>query len=97
MSPFDEDHEHLSDPLDVAAAESERLLRAQREYRKPAGPVATGFCLDPNCGEQLVSDAILAEMADGAPVPCDTPRWCGPDCRDGYERSQPAAVMPAYA
>lgn len=97
MSAFQEDHEHLSDPLDIAAQQSERLLQAQLEYRRPSGPAATGFCLDPLCGEQLVSDEVLAAIEAGAPVPPGTPRWCGTCCRDGYERSQPPAIMPAYA
>ena len=97
MSNFDEDHEHLSDPLDVAAAESERLLRAQCAYRKRPGPVATGFCLDPMCGEQLVSDEALASIDAGGAVPDGTQRWCSAACRDHFERSQPPEFMPSYA
>lgn len=58
-------------PLDAAAEHAERLLEAARAYRAPVGPKATGRCQDPHCDEEI-----------------DEPgrRFCGPDCRDAYEK-----------
>jgi hypothetical protein len=44
----------MPDAVDLAQAQQEILDAFQIEARKPAGPEATGFCL--NCGEPLPDD-----------------------------------------
>ena len=41
----------MSDIIDTANDYAEVLTEAARQFRKPEGPKATGFCL--NCGEAL--------------------------------------------
>lgn len=88
MSEFNEEHEHHADPLDVSVAQQERLLRAELAVRKPVGPLPTGFCLDPNCETQLVSDEEMANIRSGGLVPAGTRRWCNADCREAAERER---------
>lgn len=61
-----------SDPMDTATEYEEKILEAALSYRAPEGPAATGVCLDPYCGVPL---------ADGR-------RWCGPECRDNWEKER---------
>ena len=87
---FNQDFEHHSDPFDVSVAQQERILEAQLSHRKPEGPSPTGFCLDPCCGEQLVSDDELERFKNGTPFPAGTRRWCNADCRESWEREKRA-------
>ena len=43
--------EKLTDVSDIASRAEERARQAAMSHRKPAGPAATGHCL--NCGEPL--------------------------------------------
>lgn len=60
----------MTDEIDRAQHEVERLLGAAQRVRKPAGPQPTGRC--------HFCDEIVDDQA----------RFCGPDCRDGWEREQ---------
>lgn len=88
MSPIDKDldYQRLPDESDMATRREEQFLAASLEEVKRVKPLmATGFCLDPECGEQLVSDAELkAAATDGFPL--STRRFCNAECRDMYER-----------
>lgn len=87
---FNEEFEHQSDPLDLSVAQQEMILAAQIAIRKPEGPRPTGYCLDPNCGEQLVSDDVLDRIQAGDQPSDGIRRWCNPDCRESWEREKSA-------
>lgn len=86
MNPNDADYERLPDESDMATRREEQFLEAALNEAKRARPhEATGFCLDPDCGEQLVSDAEMTEgLARGFPL--NTRRFCNAECRDMFER-----------
>ena len=87
---FNPEFEHQSDPLDVSVAQQETILKFQIAARKPEGPAPTGFCLDPNCGEQLVSDEDIQGMKEGRPISAHSRRWCNAECREAWEREKSA-------
>lgn len=58
----------------------EDLIKVNSQVK---GPAPTGFCLDPFCEEQLVSDDALKHV-----LPADTPRFCGPECRDNWQKEE---------
>jgi|GEM_PF-1079367 len=45
------DNDRIADPLDRAAAETERAVEAALTFRQPEGPAADGECH--NCGETV--------------------------------------------
>lgn len=84
------EHEREADPLDISARRTEAFIADKiAEAGRHQGPAPTGFCLDPRCGEQLVGDAII-EAAKQQGFPDGAPRWCGPDCRDSWEKHRKA-------
>lgn len=60
----------MADIIDDAQARNEAHLERALKRRKPEGPKATGFCLNPVCE---------LDLPDGQ-------RWCDADCRDEWER-----------
>lgn len=82
----DPDYQRLPDESDMATRREEQFLAAFLEEAKRVKPVlATGYCLDPDCGEQLASDAELAAAATKG-LPDNARRFCNAECRDMYER-----------
>lgn len=69
---FNPEFEHQSDPLDLSVAQQETILKFQLAARKPEGPAYTGYCLDPNCGEELEAPR----------------RWCNASCREAWEHDR---------
>lgn len=86
MSDNFQEMERETDPLDISARKSEAFIADKiAEASRHQGPKATGYCLDPSCGEQLVSDIIIkAALEQG--FPDGTPRWCDVHCRNSYEK-----------
>jgi hypothetical protein len=86
--PQIEDFERLPDESDMATVREGQFLAAALEQASKTQHVQpTGFCLDPNCGERFLSDKqIKAYRKTG--FPNDAKRFCGTDCRDGWERYQ---------
>ena len=84
--PEIEDYERLPDESDMATVREGQFLAASLDKMKKVKPIQpTGFCLDPDCGERFLTDKqIKAYRKTGFPP--DTPRFCGKDCRDGFER-----------
>lgn len=80
------DYERLPDPSDDATLREEQFLAVALDKVGKTKPVQpTGFCLAPDCGEQLVSDKELkAGQKKGFPETAR--RFCNVGCRDGYER-----------
>ena len=85
MAPID-DYERLADESDMATQREEQFLAAALDKVNQAKPVQpTGFCLDPDCDTQLVSDKELKAFRKKG-VPPDTKRFCDAACRDNYEK-----------
>lgn len=80
------DYERLPDPSDDATLREGQFLAAALDKANQAKPVqATGFCLDPDCDTQLVSDKELKAFRKKG-VPPETQRFCNAECRDNYEK-----------
>ena len=83
--------ERETDPLDISARRTEAFIADKiAEASRHQGPKPTGFCLDPGCGEQLVSDAEIKAAKKRGFFPEGTLRWCSPECRDAWEKDRQA-------
>ncbi len=60
----------MADDADHSVLREQRILEMQLNARREEGPKATGYCLNPRCGDRL-SPGL---------------RWCDATCRDTYER-----------
>ena len=81
-----EDYERLSDESDMATVREGQFLASSLNKASKAKPVpATGFCLDPDCGERFMSDSQIKRYRKTG-FPPDAPRFCDVDCRNGYEK-----------
>lgn len=84
--PEIEDYERLSDESDMATQREGQFLSAALDKAMKAKPVhATGFCLDPDCDTQLVTDKELKAYRKKG-FPPDAQRFCNAECRDSYEK-----------
>ena len=80
------DYERLPDPSDDATLREEQFLAVALDKASKAKPVpATGFCLDPDCGERFMSDSQIKRYRKTG-FPPDAQRFCDVDCRNGYEK-----------
>lgn len=80
------DYERLPDPSDDATLREEQFLAVALDKASKAKPVAaTGFCLDPDCDTQLVTDKELKAYRKKG-FPPDAQRFCDASCRDNYEK-----------
>ena len=81
-----QDNERLPDESDMATVREGQFLAVALDNAAKAKPVQpTGFCLDPDCGEQFLTDKqIKAYRKSG--FPADTQRFCGVECRNGFEK-----------
>jgi hypothetical protein len=81
-----EEQEREADPLDIATRNAEIMLADQiRVASKSTGPRPTGFCLSPDCGEQLIPDEELEAFRQHG-FPKDSLRFCGAPCRDRLDQ-----------
>lgn len=87
MAPLDiDDYERLSDESDMATQREGQFLSAALDKVARAKHVAaTGFCLDPDCDTQLVTDKELKAYRKKG-FPPDAQRFCDASCRDNYEK-----------
>lgn len=87
MAPLEiEDYERLPDESDMATQREGQFLAAALDKAAHAKPVmATGFCLDPDCDTQLVTDKELRAGRKHGFTPA-APRFCNAECRDNYEK-----------
>jgi hypothetical protein len=64
----------MADVVDQANDTAETFLaaelRKQQQRGTSATPMGIGMCINPACGEEIEGDG----------------RWCGPACRDEWER-----------
>lgn len=84
------DNERCADPSDLASKFEQLALESSVALAgKATGPKPTGYCLDEYCGEPLLPASQLEAIEQGkAAVPDDCQRWCGPECRDNWERER---------
>ena len=86
MAPLDiEDCERLADESDMATQREGQFLAAALDKAKEKPVQPTGFCLDPDCDTQLVTDKELRAYRKKG-FPPDTKRFCDAGCRDNYEK-----------
>ena len=65
----------MADEADISDERATMQLAAYLSIRKPKGPqqdTENPRCLDPGCCEPLTHER----------------RWCGPECRDAWERAK---------
>lgn len=81
-----DDYERLADESDMATVREGQFLAASLDKVASAKPVQpTGFCLDPDCDTQLVTDKELKAYRKKG-FPPDAKRFCDAVCRDNYEK-----------
>ena len=81
-----QDYERLSDESDMATQREGQFLAAALDKAAHTKPVqATGFCLDPDCDTQLVTDKELKAYRKKG-FPPETKRFCDASCRDNYDK-----------
>lgn len=85
-----EEQEHLSDESDKATRREVEFLAIALSNvlrQEPLNP--TGFCLAPDCGEQLVTDSQLKHGQKHG-FPAGTQRFCNVECRNAFDRHEKA-------
>ena len=86
MADSDLDYERLSDESDMATQREGQFLASALDKVAQAKPVQpTGYCLDPDCGEQFMSDKDIKRYRKKG-FPPDAQRFCNAACRDNYEK-----------
>lgn len=81
-----QDNERLPDESDMATVREGQFLAAALDKATKAKPVQpTGFCLDPDCGEQFLTDKQIKTYRKSG-FPADTQRFCGVECRNGFDK-----------